>query len=294
MERGSWLFREWPLITAPYDGFSNPELVELNLLDMWIQVHKIPEGFRKEEVIKPLIARSCGKVVKVEMIPSGGFRGDFVRARIKHDVRTPLTRFLSIVRGGKRLLFAVKYEKLGLICYACGLIGHDYKECGVGVFEAKDLKYGEWIYVTPPSSRARSSAVLRGSLRGGHIALGGGDGLVGRGRGGKGSFVDWRDHPERKGVTDKELMDSATSPYKKGDLEMSEAKIHARKRLLLGGMEDGREKVGVGAGLLSTSLPAKEYMVAQTKLQEHKRYKKEDGTSLSGSAASPVDDRWVQ
>jgi hypothetical protein len=95
-------------------------------------------------------------------------------------------------------------------------------------------------------------------------------------------------------VTDKELLDSATSPNKKGDIEMSEAEFHARKRLLSGSMEDGVEKVGVGAGLLSTSLPAKENMVAQTELQEQKRYKKEDGSSLSGSAASPEDDRRVQ
>jgi hypothetical protein len=54
-------------------------------------VHKVPKGYRKEELLKPLIARSCGHVVKLEMIPSGGFRGDFVCAR---DVREPLIRFL--------------------------------------------------------------------------------------------------------------------------------------------------------------------------------------------------------
>ncbi|KAM0840031.1 hypothetical protein ACQ4PT_059934 [Festuca glaucescens] len=112
-QRGPWLFWEWTVIIAPYDGLSDPDLVELEFLPVWIQVHKIPEGYRKENVVK-------------------------------------------------NALFAVKYEKIGQLCFACGLIGHDFKECGTGLFGEKQLKYGEWIHAFPNGRR-------RGSVRGDEV-----------------------------------------------------------------------------------------------------------------------------
>ncbi|KAK1644040.1 hypothetical protein QYE76_061845 [Lolium multiflorum] len=314
MERGPWLFRDWPLIIAEYHGFSDPESVELSFSPMWIQVHKVPEGFRKKEVLQPLITRTCGKIVTLEMIPSGSFRGDFVRARIHHDVRKPLARFVSLVRGGKRFVYAVKYEKLGLICYACGLIGHDHKECGIGVYEEKELKYGEWIYVNPPSSRQRGPSGLRGGLRGGRAghgdSIGGrtvGMDAFGRGRGGgivgggRGSYVDWRVHPERdtrsKDKGDKDLMDTATSPAKPGDIVMSEAEKSAKKRLQFGpGMQELNTGAGVGENALALidSNNSSDQGKEQAGVKESKRHKREDGTSYSGSAASQEDDRRTQ
>ncbi|KAM0871788.1 hypothetical protein ACQ4PT_039161 [Festuca glaucescens] len=240
VEKGPWLFREWAVIISPYDGFSDPTEVALELMPIWIQIHKIPEAFRKEPVVRQLVNRQVGQVITVEMQPLGGFRGDFVRVRTLQDVRKPLSRLVSLSLAGERSIFAVKYEKLGMLCYACGLIGHVYKECGDGVFENKDLKYGDWIYADQgrgrgaPSGRGRSSSGRSGprdefseSGRGGRGVYF--DGGLGRGRGR--AFVDWRNHPERTAGKDDDLMDTGTSPVKKGDIPMSEAEKNAKKRL---------------------------------------------------------------
>jgi hypothetical protein len=298
-ERGPWLFREWPLIMAPYDGFSDPEQIELNFMPIWVQVHKIPEGYRKkEDVVRNLISRACGEIMALEMIPAGGFKGDFVRARIRHDVRKPLTRFVSIMRGGTRSLYAVKYEKLGLICFACGLIGHGQKECGVGIYEGNKLKFGEWIYVTPPSSRGRNTGVLRGGLRGGF-----GDNGRGRGHGrgvevAPGSFADWRLHPERT-RTGAGVVDAATSLVKYSDVHMTEAEKLAKRSLNLElPVTALGDSTNVAAAVAMDVPSARPVVDDREQGTFSKRTKRDDGTSASnnsaGSAASLEDDRRAQ
>jgi hypothetical protein len=46
-------------------------------------VHKVPEGYRKKEVITKMVEpRTAGKVIEVEIIPSCAFKGDLVRLHV--------------------------------------------------------------------------------------------------------------------------------------------------------------------------------------------------------------------
>jgi hypothetical protein len=298
MERGPWLFRDWMVVIAPYDGFSDPGGVELELLPIWLQVHKIPEGYRKQKMVEKLVGRVAGEVMFVEMSPAGSFRGDFVRVRVKHDVRLPLTRWVSIILDGKRSLYMVKYEKLGLFCNACGLVGHVYKECGNGIFEEKQLKFGEWLHAYP-SGRGRSS-LGRGGMRGGNSVFGTparGEEQQGRGMGrGRGSFVDWRSHPERRVPgKDGELKNTASNPIKSGDVVMAETETEmaARKRLAF---QDTLDNTSTSA--LNNTKTQKVDGTEPTDSggsSDSKRHKRNNGMEPSGtrtgSAASFEDDR---
>ncbi|KAK1628903.1 hypothetical protein QYE76_003218 [Lolium multiflorum] len=169
----------------------------------------------------------------------------------------------------------VKYEKLGLFCDACGLVGHEYKECGNGIFEAKQLKFIDWLHAFP-FGRGRSASGI-GGVRGGNTAFGTpareeeqpgrGRGRMGAGMGcGRGSFVDWRNHPERQDLGQEgELNDVASSPIKGDDVIMSDAEKAARKRLAFEDMDNTNQvlentgDVGITLRVLDIAIPGANY-----------------------------------
>jgi hypothetical protein len=97
---GPWLFRQNAVIIEPYDGLSAIDSVELNQIAVWLQIHKLPIGYRDKALIKNLVQRKVGPVSTVETQISG--INNFVRVRVKLDVHKPLARFVSIAREGQR------------------------------------------------------------------------------------------------------------------------------------------------------------------------------------------------
>lgn len=126
---GPWHFRGNPVIIAPYDGYSKPSSIELFKFEIWARIIDLPIAFHGK--VKAL-ASKLGEFVDSE--PSSfDFEGNFYRVRIRLDVRNPLKKATSLIRGGEREIFAVKYERLPDWCQVCGMMGHEFKEHGDGI-----------------------------------------------------------------------------------------------------------------------------------------------------------------
>jgi hypothetical protein len=51
---GPWLFRQNAITIEEYDGLSATETINLNHLAVWVQIHKLPDGYRGASLVKNL------------------------------------------------------------------------------------------------------------------------------------------------------------------------------------------------------------------------------------------------
>jgi hypothetical protein len=303
-EGGPWLFRQNAVCIEEYDGLSSPDSIDLNFFDTWIQVHKLPIGYRNEALIKNLTEKKVGKVLKVVTDVNG--MGNFVRVRVRLDVRKVLARAVSISRGGEREIYLVQYEKIPKFCGSCGLFGHSYLECGSGEHDESKLKWGDFLKADRETWHGRGVG-SRGSGRGGGRAGGARDGFGGtRGRdpSGRGIVqVPWR-HNARiiptVNASDPELTDTATSPGKGQDMDLDKSNLvnPAAKRALEMGMEldknnniqTGNAIVDEGNAMVTDGSAAPVIHEVANEKDRTKRTKKDGANSSSlGSAESHED-----
>ncbi|KAM0892438.1 hypothetical protein ACQ4PT_025747 [Festuca glaucescens] len=212
-EQGPWIFRDQGLLIEKYDGSCKASSVPLNRIHAWVQIHDIPELFRKRQIMTELVA-IIGEVLTVDM--NGGM---FVRARVWLDVRKELTRFVTIrPEGSSPVVMRVKYEKIPRYYSICGHLGHIKEECGMGEHSLEKEGFGKWLLAdtiwnrtqlsggeqarphrrdqaAPGTGRGAGQSGRGGTGRGG--GRDGGHGGRGVGRGGRGGDRALESHENR-------------------------------------------------------------------------------------------------
>jgi hypothetical protein len=82
---GPWLFCHYVVTIENYDGLVAPESVDLNYVVVWMQIDKLPPGYRKKTLITNLIEKKVGTVVEVDETEIDGVN-NFVSVEVKLDI----------------------------------------------------------------------------------------------------------------------------------------------------------------------------------------------------------------
>lgn len=93
MQEGPWEHKGKAVVLAHYDGFTRPSTIALNKIDIWMQIHDLPDGyFSKIKALSTMV----GEFIYAEP-KSPDFKGNFCRVRVRIDVTKPLKNVVSLV-----------------------------------------------------------------------------------------------------------------------------------------------------------------------------------------------------
>jgi 14-3-3 protein epsilon len=175
---GPWTFDNNMLLLERAHLGVQIENIPLFHADFWVQVHNLPTGLMKESVGVKL-ANYIGTFLEYDKNNKTSFWSQYMRLRVKVDVRQPLKKDTKVKdRAGEWCTVNFKYEKLGVFCFVCGLMGHAENKCLVRYSMENDDGKREWsgeIRADPRRGGGRqTSRWLREERDGGEGSSGGG------------------------------------------------------------------------------------------------------------------------
>ena len=99
------------------------------VIPIWVQVRGLPFDLIYEEAGLD-IGKGLSCVVEVDSKAIASEQARFLRIRIEIPLNKPLRKGAPIVSmDGGEVFVALKYERLVGLCYNCGMLGHEVKDC---------------------------------------------------------------------------------------------------------------------------------------------------------------------
>nr|POE71170.1 hypothetical protein CFP56_34541 [Quercus suber] len=160
---------KWVLANGPWSFEDHP------------LVWGLPFDLLSEEVGRD-IGNGLGKVVEVDLKAFSSDQAHFLCVRVELPLEKPLCKGGIIASPeGDKVCIGFKYKRLVGLCFKCGRIGHEARECSFHIDHQHEYPYGEWLKAgfrkttTSVNSGGRYERTLNGgsvdgSSKGGGVA----------------------------------------------------------------------------------------------------------------------------
>ncbi|KAL5814649.1 hypothetical protein ACOSQ4_025290 [Xanthoceras sorbifolium] len=103
-----------------------------------------------------MLARALGEVIEIPL-EAKEYWGKFLRVKVAMNISKPLKRGVRvwIEEFGVMVVALVRYERLPDFCFACGYVGHSFRDCSNSEAKHEALhshapKFGSWLRAPPP------------------------------------------------------------------------------------------------------------------------------------------------
>ncbi|XP_074378502.1 uncharacterized protein LOC141720045 [Apium graveolens] len=141
---GPWTFDGALLVLNYIKSGEEPTIVPLFEVDFRIQIHNLPVGYMSEVVGKQL-GNFFGRFLQYDSKNNSSIWREFMRLRIRVDIRKPLKRRKKICKKDKsEVMVNCKYEKLGDFCFICGMLSHTERFCQKKLEAGSEEIVREW------------------------------------------------------------------------------------------------------------------------------------------------------
>uniref|UniRef100_A0A803QEB6 CCHC-type domain-containing protein n=1 Tax=Cannabis sativa TaxID=3483 RepID=A0A803QEB6_CANSA len=159
-----WVFNGGLLILEKWPLSGNWGDARLDKVLCWVKVKGLPiKLFTKKNVTR--LGEMAGEVVEIRWGDENRmFSNGYVRMRIGFPLNTSIFVGRFIPCGGKKHWIHFKFEHLPMLCFNCGIWGHEQKDCAGGMRRETDdagnlvPKYGSWLKDDDPCPNGFVSA----------------------------------------------------------------------------------------------------------------------------------------
>jgi 14-3-3 protein epsilon len=156
---GPWTFDNNMLILEQVRIGMQIEHIPLHHVNMWVQIHDLPMGLMKEK-IGIQFANYIGAFVEYDKNNNSSFWRQYMRIRVQIDVRRPLKKDTKVKnKEGAWCTVKFKYEKLGVFCFVCGIMGHAENKCEVLFSKEEDDGVRNWSADIRAESRRQGGRI---------------------------------------------------------------------------------------------------------------------------------------